>query len=210
MALVEIIRKLEKTRNRENFFKMIERIYAPNSFQYHLIQKAYTHTKEAFREKLREDGERYFEHLRAVVVIMIYIGVRDYRLIISGLLHDIIEDTDREEDWVRKEFGLHISRMVRCVTKPDENDWEKMIAAYEKQLLEAPKELRVYLIKLADRLHNTITLWACNSEKQERKIKETINFYLPWAKEHNVLFVEILEAVNMINALLEMPRGQRE
>lgn len=202
MPLAKIFLFMGMIRNKADFFTMIGRIYEPGSFQYRLIQEAYKDAKEAFRKKYRENGERYFEHLRAVVIIMVmYLGVKDYRLIIAGLLHDIVEDTDWTVEMVRDKYGAYVSHIIFYVTKPDEklfNSWEEMTAAYEKQLMSAPGYLRIHLIKLADRLHNTMTLWACDWGKQARKIKETIDFYLRWAKETGVLYEELSQAINMI------------
>ena len=99
---------------RKSFFKIVGQYYPPDSWQYQLIERAYNVAKKAFREEYRDGGERYFEHLRCVaLIIMVYLRIRDPAIICAALLHDIIEDID---DWtydrLRTEFGTEIAEIV--------------------------------------------------------------------------------------------------
>lgn len=190
-------------RSREEFFRLIATIYPSLDYRYKLIEKAYNDAKDAFRPVEREDGERYFEHLRAVALILIlYLRVRDYRLIVASLLHDIVEDIP---SWtierVRLEYGEEIALLVQWMTKPkklfpDKAECERV---YHDRFAEAPREF--FLLKLADRLHNLLTLGACSPEKRQRKIEETKLYYLPYAEKHCILIHESEAAIEEIRSL---------
>lgn len=184
---------LESAKNRESFFKIVASIYPTRDYRYILIEKAYNDAKDAFREKKRESGERYFEHLRAVaLIIMLYLRVRDHRLIAAGLLHDIVEDIP---SWtiarIEAEYGEEIALLVEWISEPkdlflDEDECKRV---YHSRFSEAPREL--FIIKMPDRFHNLSTLWPCSKEKRRRKIEETKRYYLPYAEKHLVLLHEI-------------------
>jgi GTP pyrophosphokinase len=196
---------LKDAENRETFLKRIAQFYPTLDSRYQEIERAYDTAKTAFRGKFREDGTRYFEHLRAVALIMIvWLRIKDHRLIIAGLLHDLVEDDPK---WtiarVQIEFGNEVACWLEWVSKPgmkgyrskeERDDW------YHQRMKNAPRE--VFLIKLPDRLHNTITLWGCSVEKRLRKIAETKLHYLPFAEDHQILYHELVEAL----AILEKPK----
>jgi len=192
---------LSSARNRESFFLVIASFFPATDWRYKLIEKAYNDAKDAFRGKFRDDGsERYFEHIRAVTLILIlYLRVTDYKLIIAALLHDIVEDIP---SWtiarVREEYGEDISAHVDALTKPAHlfDDKKECHEKYHQRFKNAKRVF--FLIKLADRLHNLLTLWSCSKEKRLRKIIETELYYLPYAETHFILYHEILAAIDSL------------
>lgn len=186
---------LEAAENRATFFARIAQIYPTRDPRYKEIERAYNAAKDAFRGKNREGGERYFEHLRAVALILIvYLRIKDHRIICAALLHDVVEDI---EHWtiarVAAEFGDYVALLVEYLTKPPLELYGGSKAlrdkAYHDRFDSAPREF--FLIKLADRLHNLITLGACSAEKRARKIEETKLHYLPYAERELILLHEI-------------------
>lgn len=186
--------------NRAKFFERIERIYSPLDWRYALIEKAYDIAKDAFREKFRDGGGRYFEHLRAVSLIIIdYLRITDHEIIIAALLHDIVEDIP---SWtierIRNIFGDNVALWVSYLTKspkskiPDKLERED---AYMKLLESAPRE--VFLIKLVDFLHNCLTMWKCTPQKRHDKIRQS-KVYLRHAVREIILIHEIEEAVEVL------------
>lgn len=196
---------LTAAENRESFFKRISLFYPKSDPKYIDIERAYNFAKDAFRGVEREGGERYFEHIRAVVLILIdYLRVKDHRLIIAALLHDIVEDVPSWNiERVRREFGDYVAFLVDYLTKPSKDEYPDKLErerVYHFRFRSAPREF--FLIKLADRLHNLLTLGYCPPEKIERKVRETLDNYLSYAEEHFILYHEIMEALKKI----QLPR----
>lgn len=196
--MLERLPSLLAPENRESFFKRIALIFPTLDPRYKAIEKAYKDAKDAFREDIREGGVRYFEHLRGVALILLYLRVTDYELIIAALLHDIVED--HPEIWslerVRREFGERVALLVEYLTKPPESEYrtkEDRDHVYHCRFCIAPRDF--FLIKLADRLHNVLTLDSCSPEKRQRKIIETWRYYMPFAEEHFILYYELEEAL---------------
>lgn len=190
---------LEQVENRATFFKRVSCLFPTLDGRYKLIEKAYDDAKNAFRGVKREGGGRYFEHLRAVALILMeYLRVKDHELIIVALLHDIVEDCP---EWtverVSVEYGERVALLVEFMSKPNVEDFDGDKEArnhmYHSRFESAPREF--FLIKLADRFHNLITLWKCTKEKKLRKIAETKEHYLPYAEKHLILLHEIEDAL---------------
>ena len=123
--MAEALRFLKEAENRETFFRRIALIFPTLDPRYRLIERAYNDAKEAFRGIQRESGERYFEHIRAVALIVVdYLRVRDADLIVAALLHDIVEDRD---DWtiarVQDEYGERVALLVEYLSKPS-SSWQ--------------------------------------------------------------------------------------
>lgn len=199
--MLERVRKVfEGRENRTSFFETVSWYFPRGSADYRLIERAYDTAKDAFREEKREDGERYFEHLRAVaLIVMRYMRVRDANVIAAALLHDIVEDIKNwSQERVTLEFNQEVGELVWWVSKPSLSlfggNKEARNRMYHQNLSRAPR--KALLIKLADRLHNLLTLWNCEQEKQQRKVDETQHFYLPLAEEQFVLVHEIEAAIN--------------
>jgi len=192
---------LNRAENRATFFARIEEIFPCVDPRYKLIRRAYDAAKDAFREIEREGGERYFEHLRAVTLILIdHLRVRNPELIVAALLHDVVEDKD---EWtierVEREFGEFVGLLVAFLSKPRLEQYgskEARDAVYHRRFESAPREF--FIIKLPDRLHNLLTLNDCSIEKQKRKIEETKLFYLPYAEREIILIHELEAAIKSI------------
>lgn len=149
---------------REDFENMIKFSLAPTEFR--RVMRAYQLSKHGHKGQSRESGERYFEHPKAVAVILIReLRILDADTIITALLHDIQEDSFilTWED-IEDVFGKDIVRYVRAVTKEPGKD-------YFENLLRAPTP--ALFVKLADRLHNLRTLEDCRPEKKIKQVKET-------------------------------------
>lgn len=196
-TLKEIVNQPE---NRATFFSRIRRLYPEQSKEYQEIYRAYNAAKDGFREKYRDDGERVFEHARRVTIIMIdYLYIADHRVIIAGLLHDVVEDL---KFWtvqrVVTEFNQYSGYLVECMTKlpkdlfpggkTERND------VYHGQFVVHPRDF--FYIKLADRMHNLLTMWCWEAKDIKRKLEETKLYYLPHAKKHCILAHEIQAAID--------------
>ena len=201
--MLDRVRKLIESRtDRQTFFQLVDQRFPRGSAEYQLIERAYSTAKDAFRTLQREGGERYFEHLRSVaLILMVHMRVRDANIIAAALLHDIVEDiANWSQDRVAVEFNRAVALLVWWVTKPNlvefDNDKEERNRIYHQNLNRAPRE--AIIIKLADRLHNLITLWDVDAEKQLRKVRETQDFYLSLAEKEIILIHEIEQALNEI------------
>lgn len=201
--MLDRVRKIYAGReNRTAFFTTVGWYFPKGSDDYNLIERAYSTAKDAFRDKKREDGGRYFEHLRAVALIMMrYMRVRDAHVIAAALLHDIVEDIENwSQERVTIEFNQTVGELVWWVSKPSvayfNGDKEARNRMYHQNLARAPRA--ALMIKLADRLHNLLTLWNCEESKQRRKVDETQDFYLPLAEREFVLIHELEAVINEI------------
>lgn len=197
--MLERIRKIFVDKGSyEAFFSVVGRYWPKGGADYVLIERAYSTAEVAFVEKYRDSGERYFEHLRAVaLILMVYLRVRDANLIAAALLHDIIEDIKGwSQDRIAAEFNQEIAQLVWWVSKQTLSDFNGDKAArnraYHEKLGRAPR--LACIIKLADRLHNLLTLWDWPVEEQMRKVSETQDFYLP-ISYREILLIHELEAV---------------
>ena len=149
-----------------------------------LVRRAYAYSAEAHEGQRRVSGGPYIEHPAAVALLLAQLGM-DPATIAAAMLHDVPEDTSRTNDDVRREFGDEIARLVEGVTKlsqfsgksSDEHQAENI----RKMFLAMADDLRVVVIKLADRLHNMRTLGALPPDKQQRIAKQTMEIYAPLA-----------------------------
>ena len=149
-----------------------------------LIMKAYNYAKSHHGDQLRKSGEPYIIHPLNVAYILADMGLDD-STIAAALLHDVVEDTDVTENDITKEFGQEISDMVVGVTKLGNISFasveEQQVENYRKMFLAMGKDIRVILIKLADRLHNMRTLKFLRKDRQIAISKETMDLYAPLA-----------------------------
>lgn len=155
------------------------------------IKKAYDFAKEAHKGQKRSSGEDYFIHPCAVVEILTDYGF-DSSTVIAAFLHDVLEDTSVTYDQLRDEFGDEIVELVEGVTKLDKlqfvNREEAQAENFRKIFVAMAKDLRVIIIKLADRLHNMRSLQYLPQEKQQRIAKETLDIYAPLAGRLGISF----------------------
>ncbi|NLL44273.1 MAG: bifunctional (p)ppGpp synthetase/guanosine-3',5'-bis(diphosphate) 3'-pyrophosphohydrolase [Mollicutes bacterium] len=158
--------------------------YIKDEKELELITKAYMFAyKKHFGQK-RLTGENYIEHPLNVAYILTGIFA-DSATICAALLHDVLEDTDATIEEVREKFGDEITSLVEGVTKINKlnftGDTETVIANHRKILVGLSEDVRVIIIKLADRLHNLRTLWILSEKKQKQKAKETLDILAPIA-----------------------------
>lgn len=161
--------------------ELIEKIkkYAPNG-DIDLIEKAYYYGKKAHEGQLRKSGEPYFIHPIAVANILCDMEL-DMQTIAAGLLHDVVEDTEYTYEDIKNDFGEEIADLVDGVTKLGQIKYkskeETQAENLRKMFLAMSKDIRVILIKLADRLHNMRTLKYMPPEKAKSKATETLEIY---------------------------------
>ena len=161
--------------------ELIDKIreYAPNS-DIKLVEKAYYYGKKAHDGQLRKSGEPYFIHPIAVANILAEMEL-DFQTIAAGLLHDVVEDTEYTYEDIKNEFGQEVADLVDGVTKLGQIKYqskeETQAENLRKMFLAMSKDIRVILIKLADRLHNMRTLKFMPPEKAKSKATETLEIY---------------------------------
>ena len=152
--------------------------------QCEILLKAYEYAKRAHANQKRASGEPYFIHPCAVAEILIDLGL-DAATIAAALLHDVIEDTDSTEEDIRKEFGEEILSLVAGVTKLEKivfkSKEDENAENFRKIFVAMAKDVRVIIIKLADRLHNMRSLNFLSHERQQRMAHETLDIFAPLA-----------------------------
>ena len=149
-----------------------------------LIMKAYNYAVEHHGDQKRRSGEPYIIHPINVAYILAGVGL-DEATICAALLHDVVEDTDVTDEDLRRDFGDEIADMVAGVTKLGTMQFstveEQQVEDYRKMFLAMGKDIRVIIIKLADRLHNMRTLKYLKRDRQIANAKETMEIYAPLA-----------------------------
>ena len=161
---------------------------------YKLVEKAYLFAQEAHKNQYRKSGEPYFTHPCFVASILVELSL-DPPTIAAGLLHDTVEDCEGITlDTIRQEFGEEVAMLVDGVTKLNKLDFadkeEAQAESLRKMILAMGKDIRVVLIKLADRLHNMRTL---KFQKEERRVaiaRETLDIYAPIAHRLGVYAIK--------------------
>ena len=149
-----------------------------------LIQRAYNYALLKHGEQKRKSGEPYIIHPTNVAYTIAELGL-DEHTICAALLHDVVEDTDATYEDIEKEFGMEIAEMVDGVTKlkmiEHASIEENQVENYRKMFLAMGKDIRVIIIKLADRLHNMRTLEFLKRDRQLAISQETMQLYAPLA-----------------------------
>ena len=149
------------------------------------VREAVQIAKDAHKDQKRKSGEPYIIHPLCVAIILAEMEM-DTASIIAGILHDVVEDTDMTIDDVKERFGETVAGLVDGVTKLTRLTWEgtkedKQAENLRKMFLAMAKDIRVIIIKLADRVHNMRTLQYMKPEKQREKARETLDIYAPLA-----------------------------
>ncbi|MHB1653399.1 MAG: RelA/SpoT family protein [Desulfitobacteriaceae bacterium] len=158
-----------------------------------LIERAYRFAMDAHRGQLRNSGEKYIQHPLEVAIILAELEL-DEPTIAAGLLHDVIEDTDHNFVDIEKEFGVEIALLVDGVTKLGRLEYktkmEQQVENLRKMFLAMAKDIRVILIKLADRLHNMRTLKYHSEQKQKEIAQETLEIFAPLANRLGIFRIK--------------------
>ena len=149
-----------------------------------LTEKAYDFAKKAHENQKRASGEEYFIHPCTVAGILLDLGL-DAATVAAAFLHDVIEDTPVSEGDIKKEFGDEVLQLVQGVTKLERIEFtsqeEEQAENFRKLFVAMAKDIRVIIIKLADRLHNMRSLNFLSVERQQRMARETLEIYAPLA-----------------------------
>ena len=166
----------------ETTLKKIEEIYSAEDSG--KLRKAYEYAQAAHANQKRASGEPYFIHPCAVADILMDLGL-DAATIAAALLHDVIEDTESTAEDIKREFGAEVLGLVSGVTKLEKIVFKSQEDAdaenFRKIFVAMAKDVRVIIIKLADRLHNMRSLNFLSHERQQRMASETLDIYAPLA-----------------------------
>ena len=150
-----------------------------------LVKKAYKIADKAHSGQYRKSGEAYISHPMSVALILAELKL-DYLCIVAAILHDCIEDTSITNEDVKNEFGVQVAHIVEGVSKLTSLEFtsssQKQARNFQKLILAMSKDMRVMIIKLADRLHNMRTIGSMSEEKRIQKAKETSELHAPIAR----------------------------
>lgn len=164
---------------------IVAALYAPSKADGDEIRRAYDFSEKAHGEEKRKSGEPYIVHPHAIAVTLAKLGM-DRETVIAGILHDTIEDTTVTADEIEKEFGKTVRFLVEGVTKTSKLKYrglERHVESLRRLLVATASDIRVIIIKLADRLHNMHTIEHVEpAEKRERIARETLEVHVPIAE----------------------------
>jgi GTP pyrophosphokinase len=167
------------------------RAYHPNA-DVDLIERAYVYSARAHEGQTRKSGEPYVTHPLEVSSLLADMKLDEFA-ICAGILHDTVEDTAATIEEVEELFGRQVADIVDGVTKlniPFNTQFEKQAENFRRMLVAMAKDIRVILVKLADRLHNMRTLDHMRTDKQERIARETLEIYAPLANRLGIFWMK--------------------
>lgn len=172
---------------------IIDRVHSYHpSADVDLIKKAYVYSARAHQGQVRKSGEPYLMHPLEVAGLLAEMKLDEYA-IAAGILHDTVEDTAATTEEITQLFGKEVADIVEGVTKlniPFNTAFEKQAENFRRMLVAMAKDIRVILVKLADRLHNMRTLTHMKPEKQEKIAKETLEIYAPLANRLGIYWMK--------------------
>ena len=184
-------------------YEELKKIIAESGKEYdrEQIEAAYRLAEEKHREQKRSSGEPYIIHPLSVAAILVGLGM-DSQSVMAGLLHDVVEDTDCTLEDIQKQFGKEVALLIDGVTKlgkiPYSSREEQQAENVRKMLLAMAQDVRVIIIKLADRLHNARTFEFLPDDKRRYKSLETMEIYAPLAHRLGIKKVkEELEDISL-------------
>jgi len=188
------------------------------------VRRAYEFGAVAHEGQHRKSGEPYIHHPLEVAAILGEMHM-DHQTLVAAILHDVIEDTETAKEEIRKKFGKEVAELVDGVSKLTQIEFDSHAEAqahnFRKMLMAMSNDIRVILVKLADRLHNMHTLGALSPEKRRRIARETLEIYAPIAQRLGINRIRLeLEALGfsalypmrhrILNAQLIKARGHRK
>ena len=192
--------------------------------QIELVKRAFVIARDAHEGQFRSSGEPYITHPVAVAAIIAEMRL-DHEAVMAALLHDVIEDTPYTEEQLTKDFGQSVAEIVDGVSKLDKLKFrtrqEAQAESFRKMILAMTKDIRVVLIKLADRTHNMRTLGSLRPDKRRRIAKETLEIYSPLAhrlgiehlkEELDELGFEAMypQRYSVLQKVIQVARGNRK
>ena len=192
----EVVQTKDFTAPEDLYAQLIARVkkYHPST-DISQIEKAYHIASKAHEGQTRKSGEPYIIHPLSVALILADLEL-DKETIVGGLLHDVVEDTVMTDEEIEKEFGKEVALIVDGVTKLGQLSYAKdkveiQAENLRKMFLAMAKDIRVILVKLADRLHNMRTAKYWSPEKQREKARETMDIYAPIAQRLGISKIKI-------------------
>ncbi len=194
---------IDNGRNLQSILDLIDKQPGFDSYDKEMITRAFWRCVEAHGEQKRASGEPFCMHPIAVAKIVITLGM-DSESVAASLLHDVVEDTEATYDDIKKEFGKNVAELVDGVTKlekiPLESKESEQAENIRKMFIAMSQDLRVIIIKLADRLHNMRTIDAMPEHKQRDKARETLEVFAPIAHRLGIRAVkEELEDLSIMH-----------
>lgn len=197
----------EEAMGKKKFLDLVAQFFPRYSDEYKLIKQAFLETARTLEGQYRAGGDAALSHPVAVaILLLVYLGIRDWRRVIAALLHDNIEDYRYEwsVERIARDFHPDIAIDVWVVSKPLVSGFGgnkyRRDEFFRQQLVRADRHQKI--LKLCDRLHNLITIWAKTKKKRVQKVDETRVFYIPYlAIPTDVLVEELEEACS--SALIE-------
>lgn len=173
--------------------ELMEKLHKASPQGAELVEKAYHFAEEAHSGQLRNSGEEYIQHPLEVALILLELEM-DEATIAAALLHDVVEDTPYTIEDIEREFGSQVALLVDGVTKLGRIEYkskvELQVENLRKMFLAMAKDIRVILIKLADRLHNMRTLKYHSVEKQKEIAQETLEIFAPLANRLGIFRIK--------------------
>ena len=172
----------EKNLNLDDLIVRLKAYYSDADFE--SLKKAYHFATDAHKNQKRSSGEDYIIHPINVAAILIKLRM-DMESIISGLLHDVVEDCNVSLETIENEFGQEVAQIVAGLTKISQIKFKTIADSqaenFRKMILAMTKDIRVIIVKMADRMHNMKTLQYVSEVKQKKIARETLDIYIPLA-----------------------------